>query len=189
VFAKIAMWLVSVNTVTGNLPFWIARGAFIVGRTKSAQIVIGERTISRNHARISYDGRVLVVEDLDSSNGTFVNETAVSLSEVNLGDHVRFGSISCAISATAWLPGDSSGEVTTFKIPRSPSSDDTALMDTFTAAQRQIIPLLMQGKSEPEIAHVLGKSFHTVHAQVRAIFERAAVHSRAELIVKLLGRE
>ncbi len=183
------MWLLSVNTVKGNLPFWIKRGAFVVGRTNRADIAICERTISRSHALLKYDGCLLTIEDLDSSNGIFVNETGVSFSELKLGDHVRFGSVPCAVSANAWLPGDESADVTTFRIPRSKFEDDTAIVNTFTPAQRRIIPLLMEGKSEPDIALALGKSVHTVHTHVRAIFQRAGVHSRAELIVKLLGRE
>jgi DNA-binding CsgD family transcriptional regulator len=182
------MWLVGVATVPGNLPFQIKNGEFIVGRTKSAQIVISERTVSRKHARLSYDGEVLKVEDLDSSNGTFINEVQMQRGELKMGDHIRFGSVACAISAVQVFLGNVAEDESTYQIPLPKATDDTALIDAFTAAQLRIIPLLMKGKSEPEIAEVLGKSFHTIHNQVRAIFKKAGVHSREELIVKLMNR-
>jgi DNA-binding NarL/FixJ family response regulator len=46
----------------------------------------------------------------------------------------------------------------------------------------------MKGRSEPEIAATLGNSRHTIHAHVRAIFDRVGVHSREELIVKIMNR-
>jgi DNA-binding CsgD family transcriptional regulator len=180
------MWIVGVASVPGNLPFRIKNGEFIVGRTKSAQIVITERSVSRKHARLSFDGNVLVIEDLDSSNGSFVNDVEVDRGELKLGDYVRFGSVPCAVSATQIYLGAVSETDSTYQIPLPKQGDDTALMDAFTAAQLRIIPLLMKGKSEPEIAEILGKSFHTIHNQIRAIFDKAGVHSREELIVKVM---
>jgi DNA-binding CsgD family transcriptional regulator len=183
------MWLVSVSTVPGNLPFQIKNGEFIVGRTKSAQAVIAERTVSRKHALIRFDGNELSVEDLNSSNGTFVNEVRTPRAKLTIGDHVRFGSVPCAISTVRVFLGYVGEDDSTYQIPLPRPTDDTILMDAFTAAQMRIIPLLMKGKSEPEIAEILGKSFHTIHNQVRAIFEKAEVHSREELIVKLMDRQ
>lgn len=180
------MWVVSVLAVPGNLPFRIRIGEFIVGRTKSAQVVITERTVSRRHALLRFDGNELVVEDLGSSNGTFVNEARVTHATLKVGDHLRFGSVPCAISVVQVFLGHVAEDESTYQIPLPKASDDTVFMDAFTAAQLRIIPLLMKGKSEPEIAQFLGKSFHTIHNQVRAIFEKAGVHSREELIVKLL---
>lgn len=182
------MWLVGIATIPGNLPFRIDNGEFIVGRTKFARIVIAERTISRSHARLRYDGNVLLVEDLDSSNGTFVNDAAVSSSNLKFGDYVRFGSVSCAISAAPMFLGNVGENESTYQISVLPA-DGSRPSDAFTAAQLRIIPLMMKGKSEPEIAEILGKSFHTIHNQVRAIFEKAGVHSREELIVKLMNRK
>jgi DNA-binding CsgD family transcriptional regulator len=47
----------------------------------------------------------------------------------------------------------------------------------------------VEGRTEPEIAALLGKSPHTVHSHLKAIFRLFDVHSRSELIVKLLKRE
>ena len=64
-----------------------------VGRDQDADIVIDDPTVSRKHAEIvrSNDGFVLL--DLDSKNGTFVNETKVGQTGQSLkdGDEIRFG--------------------------------------------------------------------------------------------------
>jgi DNA-binding CsgD family transcriptional regulator len=183
------VWLVNINTVKGNLPFRLDRGEFIVGRIKRAQIVIAERTVSRKHARLTYDGKELAVEDLGSSNGTFVNEERIVRRELQAGQHVRFGSVACAISTTPLFPGAMQDEESTYQIASPQASDETALMNVFTTAQLRIIPLLMKGLSESEIAQRFERSPHTIHAHIRAIFEKVGVHSREELIVRLMNRE
>ena len=48
-------------------------GPVIVGRSPSADIVIGASYVSARHARFSLMGQNLFVEDLGSTNGTAVN--------------------------------------------------------------------------------------------------------------------
>jgi hypothetical protein len=48
-------------------------GELIIGRQEECDLVIPERQVSRQHARIRLDGDRYVVEDLGSKNGTFVN--------------------------------------------------------------------------------------------------------------------
>jgi pSer/pThr/pTyr-binding forkhead associated (FHA) protein len=44
-----------------------------IGRSKTNDIVINDQTISSNHCVIKKDGSDYFIEDLDSTNGTFVN--------------------------------------------------------------------------------------------------------------------
>ena len=71
----------------------ILKPSVSVGRDQDADIVIDDPTVSRKHAEIvrSNDGFVLL--DLDSKNGTFVNETKVGQTGQSLkdGDEIRFG--------------------------------------------------------------------------------------------------
>lgn len=69
------------------------QGPVIVGRSPSADIVIGAGYVSARHARFSLMGQNLFVEDLGSTNGTTVNGQSVTdpiaLNEndvVNVGD-------------------------------------------------------------------------------------------------------
>jgi pSer/pThr/pTyr-binding forkhead associated (FHA) protein len=49
------------------------RGPLVIGRGGDADLVLSDSQVSRRHARVSPSGSSAVVEDLGSSNGTFVN--------------------------------------------------------------------------------------------------------------------
>lgn len=55
----------------------LADGA-ILGRSKRAEVVIADSSVSAEHARVFRVGRAWVVTDLGSTNGTQVNETPVN---------------------------------------------------------------------------------------------------------------
>src|SRR5207248_1396468 len=67
-------------------------GATTIGRDPSAGIVIDDAEASRRHASLSVQGAVVTVEDLGSTNGTFVNGGRLSAARV-LGptDKLRIG--------------------------------------------------------------------------------------------------
>ncbi len=53
--------------------FPLYKDALILGRDPLSDIVVDEDGVSRHHARLTRQGYQWVVEDLGSSNGTFVN--------------------------------------------------------------------------------------------------------------------
>ena len=73
--------------------------SLIVGRAPASDIPVIDPTISRRHAEISTDdnGHAIVVRDLGSSNGTFVNGTRVESAPLAPGDVVAFGKVSFRI--------------------------------------------------------------------------------------------
>lgn len=58
-----------------------------------------------------------------------------------------------------------------------------------TTTQRSVLRLLLSEKSEKEIAHELGQSFHTTHEHVINIFAKFGVQSRPGLMALWLGRK
>ncbi len=63
-----------------------------VGRTREADVVLGDPEVSRRHARIESHNGVVYVEDLGSSNGTFLNGRRVTEAiEVREGDEIDVG--------------------------------------------------------------------------------------------------
>jgi serine phosphatase RsbU (regulator of sigma subunit) len=63
----------------------------LVGRGPYNHIVLDDTRISRQHAKISPESGGWVVYDLNSANGTFVNEAQVKRQKLTAGDVVRFG--------------------------------------------------------------------------------------------------
>ncbi|WP_394845871.1 GGDEF domain-containing protein [Pendulispora brunnea] len=68
-------------------------GETLIGRTSSAKIRLTDDGISRRHARIVQNGTEVFIEDLQSANGTAVNDEKLSISrELHDGDKIRIGS-------------------------------------------------------------------------------------------------
>ena len=63
-----------------------------IGRDSSNAVAINDAEISRKHARLTFQGGKYVIEDLGSTNGTFVNGQRLSGPFVlKSGDVVSFG--------------------------------------------------------------------------------------------------
>lgn len=70
----------------------LTRGEIFIGRDDDNAISVPLDTISRRHARIFIHERVYMVEDLSSTNGTFVNENEVTTpTPLRNGDLLRCG--------------------------------------------------------------------------------------------------
>jgi pSer/pThr/pTyr-binding forkhead associated (FHA) protein len=85
--------LVGESGVYRGREFPIGFGTLSVGRSTDNDLVFDDPSLSRKHARIIRDGARLEVEDLGSSNGTFVNGRRVGKGAINPGDQVRFGDV------------------------------------------------------------------------------------------------
>jgi two-component system cell cycle response regulator len=62
-----------------------------VGRDASNAIVIDKDSVSRRHCQIVSRGGKKIIIDLDSTNGTYVNDEAVKEAELRNGDLVKVG--------------------------------------------------------------------------------------------------
>lgn len=72
--------------------FVIAPSA-VIGRSKACQFSIPYRLLSREHARLQVENGLLILEDLNSANGCFVNGERVSATELKDGDSVAFAKL------------------------------------------------------------------------------------------------
>jgi diguanylate cyclase (GGDEF)-like protein len=81
------------GTVAGQM-FRIPEGGLLIGRAPSAVLRIGEEGVSRHHARIHREGDAVLVEDLASRNGTYVNGERISGTRtLEEGDKIQVGPI------------------------------------------------------------------------------------------------
>jgi len=71
--------------------FTLEREALIIGRTTDCDIVVELDSVSRRHARIQREGVNIVVHDLGSTNGTYVNQIQVKSRVLSDGDQIKIG--------------------------------------------------------------------------------------------------
>jgi len=70
-------------------------GELIIGRARDAEVRIDAVGVSRRHARLSRTGagaQTIVIEDLGSTNGIYVNGARVRRAELTPGDQLQIGS-------------------------------------------------------------------------------------------------
>jgi pSer/pThr/pTyr-binding forkhead associated (FHA) protein len=66
----------------------------LVGRQKGCKLRIPSETVSRRHCRLLFENERLYAEDLNSSNGTFVNGVRIHGRQVVLpGDQIEIGPV------------------------------------------------------------------------------------------------
>jgi diguanylate cyclase (GGDEF)-like protein len=70
----------------------IGRSAFQIGRSSKNELPIDQESVSRHHARITMSARTHFIEDLGSTNGTFVNDERVEGKRaLKDGDQIKVG--------------------------------------------------------------------------------------------------
>src|SRR5258708_32499183 len=60
----------------------------VIGRSGELDVVLAEDMVSRKHAKISTQGGKIVIEDLGSTNGTFVNGEKSKHARLKGGDRI-----------------------------------------------------------------------------------------------------
>ena len=67
-------------------------GDLVLGRGDRAEIRLEDPFASSRHARVYEQGNIVVIEDLQSTNGTYLNEELLETPRpLHPGDHVRIG--------------------------------------------------------------------------------------------------
>jgi len=83
--------LLSSQTITPE-EFELTKSEIIIGREEDADLTVPSQAVSRRHARLTRKGDGYVVEDLGSSNGTYINGQKLSGQRaLKSGDQIRLG--------------------------------------------------------------------------------------------------
>lgn len=72
----------------------LSLGANTIGREEDNTIVVDHTYLSRYHAQILFSHDTVILRDLNSLNGTFVNEFKVEQCQLKDGDFIRLGDVS-----------------------------------------------------------------------------------------------
>ena len=89
------MWILRGSSADEELLiFRLPRGAVkTVGRAQQADIIVDAALVSRLHCRLEAGNRGVDVIDLESTNGTFVNDSRVERATLVSGDRLRVGRV------------------------------------------------------------------------------------------------
>ena len=71
----------------------LQKGLVILGKEDSCQVSIPDSGISKKHAQITVRDENILIEDLDSSNGTYVEGKQIYSHILNTGDRVALGNV------------------------------------------------------------------------------------------------
>ena len=85
--------LVCVSTNYAGQDFSLERDELVIGRIDDNDIVIDHRSVSRNHARITLEGRTHRIIDLGSANGVLVNGEEYAMTNLRKGDLIELGHV------------------------------------------------------------------------------------------------
>lgn len=86
-------WIVALGGEHRGEDFRLHGGRNLVGTAVDCDVVLTDRRISRKHCVIRYEGGQFHLADLDSSNGTYVNDERVQKQELIDNDVLTLGDV------------------------------------------------------------------------------------------------
>jgi DNA-binding CsgD family transcriptional regulator len=159
-----------------------------LGRSPKSQFVVNDPTISRFHAKLLRVEDGFAVFDLNSLNGTFVEEERIKSRRIVVGQRIRFGELIFLTKVEEIDEEDVQTASCDSAIDKAISPVASA-GNLLSVGQKRVFDCLLAGEREKTIARSLKISPNTVHNHVQAIFRLLNVHSKAELIARYLTSE
>jgi pSer/pThr/pTyr-binding forkhead associated (FHA) protein len=97
---KTSTKLVIVDGALSGTVVPLGTAAILIGRAPDATVVLDDDFVSTHHARLTPNGKHWIVEDLGSTNGTWIDRTRVSSPTVlRPGSKLRIGRTSMELSS------------------------------------------------------------------------------------------
>ena len=116
----------AVTEALGDLTLTVT-DSLSIGRGSDNDVVLGSKAVSRNHAVLSVLDTELYVKDLDSSNGTFVNNKRIEANktvQLNADDKLGFASFEFQVMALAAEDIESSAIDSATKEPKAKEPEE-----------------------------------------------------------------
>lgn len=134
----------------------VSEGECILGRDAECSVRLPSVDVSRRHARLQREGGSVVLTDLSSRNGTFVNGRAVPSARLGRGDVVRLGGCVGIVTdqpgaATEVAPGCWAGPALAAELAparRAAPSDLPLILQGETGTGKEVIARAVHGWSQ-----------------------------------------
>jgi hypothetical protein len=163
---QLALRFISGKYQGGEFPLGQSQ-EIVVGRASDLDMVLVEDMVSRRHARIAISENQIVIEDLGSTNGTFVNGEKITRTTLKEGDRVLIGTSILKVVAT------------------DPSSPAPRRADTITggrAAQTRSMSGSIDEIPLPDLLQLLGSSKKSGVLVVRSEDDVGKIYFRKGLV-------
>jgi CheY-like chemotaxis protein len=93
--------LVVISQPFAGLSYQLGRRWVTIGRNPTSDFQINETSVSGSHCEVLFRGRDLLVRDMRSTNGTFIQNTMVSEGVLGLGGILRLGDMEVRLEGLA----------------------------------------------------------------------------------------
>jgi len=159
--AEAEAFLIGVNGKHAGRVYALSYNTVSLGRASEADVYIADPSVSAHHARIINSSRGFEIEDLNSTNGTFVGGKRITRAQLRGGDRVMLGQVefnflldrpvesTVAVFSPGGIPGAFSPGNSLARIPQPyyppPRSRDFASSE------------LEEERSGPSLVEVIGK--------------------------------
>lgn len=137
--------IVSLSTALSNKRITI-RGSKTLGRSKECDISLGVAHLSRKHAKLIVTEQGLSVEDLGSSNGTFVNGQKIERAVLRSGDELGFDTLKFRVHG----PKENLDSTTVRPVLKVVSESPTLLAHQRPAMPKPSAPSQERRRSKPK---------------------------------------
>jgi len=177
----------------------IANVPFRIGRIVGLELTLPFHSVSKRHAEIYCEGEELMLRDLDSTNGTFVNRKRVKGAPLHEGDILHFAEFEFRVALQS--SEDGIGDAATFE-KGTLALGRVELPQHFVGGTRHLAELLERGLTAPvfqpivslpggavEAYEVLGRGTHPeLPSSPKELFRIAETLDRAAELSRLFRR-
>ena len=91
-------WGLQATASWASQSFYPVEGTVTIGRDESCDITVPVSHLSRKHAQLTVSGSYMVVKDLGSTNGTFLNGEKITHGRARPGDKLRFDVVNFSVT-------------------------------------------------------------------------------------------
>jgi pSer/pThr/pTyr-binding forkhead associated (FHA) protein len=96
------MWILESTDPGHPFTFRVLPGSIkTIGRAKRADFIVDAALVSRLHCRLTLNDAGLGVEDLGSTNGTWVNGRKIARAPLTAGDKLKVGRVEFEVRSAA----------------------------------------------------------------------------------------
>lgn len=162
---KANWYLESVSDAPNKWVVPINASPFTIGRTDDCDLTLRSKWISRHHAQIHLSGSLLWIRDLDSTNGTFLNQKKITEAELlEVDDILNFAGSKFRVTSRQMVRSALADETFSFD-----SVEDQAQVNPY---ERPLLKLISERNVIPHFQPILNLS--TLHVIGYEILGRIA---------------